>query len=111
MLLGSISGRIGIVLIATAWVWSSPEVQAQTPASGGEKKSGEKDAPAADRQKALALFYAHQNLEALPLLEELARTNPADREVRESLAVVLYTQSAARRDRRCVGGDDQSWRS
>lgn len=103
MLLRFRSRRIGIVrnaavllvLVATAWSLSSPEAMAQAPVSGGEKKSGEKAAPPADRQKAMALFYAHRHLEALPLLEELARTNPADREVRESLAVVLFTASAA----------------
>lgn len=104
MSLRSTSRRIGIVpnaavllvLVATASSCPSPQAVAQAPAPGESQKklSGEQTAPTADRKRALALFYAHQHLDALPLLEELARTHPDDREVRESLAAALFTKSA-----------------
>ena len=42
----------------------------------------------------MALADAHRDLEALPLLEALAKADPKDREVQERLAVALVTKSA-----------------
>lgn len=42
----------------------------------------------------MALANAHRDLEALPMLEELARADPNDRVVQERLAVALVTRAA-----------------
>ncbi|QEH31612.1 Tetratricopeptide repeat protein [Aquisphaera giovannonii] len=61
-------------------------------ARGQQATTGAK--PQDDRARALELVDEHRDLEALPLLEALAKANPADREVQERLAQALVTQSA-----------------
>ncbi len=48
----------------------------------------------------MELFNAHQHLEALPLLEVLAKADPKDRLVQERLAIALLTKSVT------VGADE-----
>ncbi len=45
----------------------------------------------------MALADAHRDLEALPMLEELAKADPKDRIVQERLAVALITRSATQK--------------
>jgi len=47
-----------------------------------------------DRQRAFQLYRDAKNVEALPLFEQLALKYPEDREVIESLGMLVYTQSA-----------------
>jgi tetratricopeptide (TPR) repeat protein len=50
--------------------------------------------PASNRQKAMQMMDEHRDLEALPLLELLAKADPNDKVVQERLALALITQSA-----------------
>jgi tetratricopeptide (TPR) repeat protein len=67
-------------------------VRGQQAAPKAEKR--QVNGQASDRARALALVAEHRDLEALPLLEALAKADPADREIHERLAQVLVTQSA-----------------
>src|SRR5579864_1113389 len=57
-------------------------------------QSSGNDAYQATRQKAMALFAQGHRLEALPLLEELNRTDPKDKEVVVALAASLVDHAA-----------------
>jgi tetratricopeptide (TPR) repeat protein len=82
---------LGALALATAQAAPS---RAQVQAPSREKaKAGPTD-PRADRRKALELSEEHRDLEALPMLEALAKADPNDRAVGERLAVALVTQSA-----------------
>jgi tetratricopeptide (TPR) repeat protein len=80
-------------------LYPTPPSWAQTPMEQA-KAADEEARPGADRKKAMELFNAHQHLEALPLLEELAEADPNDRVVQERLAIALFTKSAT------VGADE-----
>ena len=54
--------------------------------------------PADDRERAVALVAEHRSLEALPLLERLAKERPDDRLVREGLVIALVSQSVVVED-------------
>ena len=56
----------------------------------------------ARRQKAIALFNQGKRLEALPLLEELARKNPNDGEVLVALAASLVDHAATLPDQQAA---------
>ncbi len=67
--------------------------QAQAPAK--RSQAAQAKAPSKpDRKTAMALADAHRDLEALPILEELAKVNPGDRVVQERLATCLVTKAA-----------------
>lgn len=62
------------------------------------------DAPyQAKRQKAAELFNAGKRLEALPLLEELVKTNPKDDEILVALAASLVDHAATLSDQEAAG--------
>jgi tetratricopeptide (TPR) repeat protein len=86
------AGILALGLTAGSWKASPAFAQESPPAAKGEAKDG-KSVPRPDRKKAMALASEHRDLEALPLLEELARADPRDREVQERLAVALITRS------------------
>ncbi len=62
-------------------------LQAQTNESHGNK-----------RREAMQLFYDNKHLEALPLLEDLAKENPKDHEVLLGLATCLISHAGALQD-------------
>ncbi|MHB1556065.1 MAG: tetratricopeptide repeat protein [Isosphaeraceae bacterium] len=51
----------------------------------------------------MALAEAHRDLEALPMLEELAKADPKDRVVQERLAVALVTKAATQKPAEASG--------
>jgi tetratricopeptide (TPR) repeat protein len=71
----------------------------------------------AKRQKASELFEQGKRLEALPLLEELVKTNPKDREMLVALAACLVEHAATLSDQEGGGKErlrarlllDQAW--
>jgi tetratricopeptide (TPR) repeat protein len=87
------AGALAFALSASWWTAAPAGAQSQAPAAREKAAEGKVEAPP-DRRKALALAEAHRDLEALPLLEALARADPKDREVHERLAVTLVTKSA-----------------
>lgn len=76
-----------------AWSSQGRPAWSQDRSAGGDaaKAAGAKE----DRRKALQLSDEHRDLEALPLLEALAKADPMDRLIRERLAVVLVTKALA----------------
>jgi tetratricopeptide (TPR) repeat protein len=74
---------LALLLAGTATV-SQAAVQANAPPA----------TDAASRQKALDLFHQDKRLEALPLLEELAKANPEDDTVLVALAACLVEHSS-----------------
>src|SRR5271167_4537094 len=56
------------------------------------------DAYKAERAQAMALVKDHKELEALPLFEELAKTNPDDAEVLANLGICLLHHAATLAD-------------
>ena len=54
--------------------------------------------PADDRERAVALLKEHRSLEAMPLLEKLAKELPDDRAIQEGLVIALVSQSATVED-------------
>jgi hypothetical protein len=59
----------------------------------------------AKRQKAVELFAQGKRLEALPLLEEPAKTNPKDDEMLVDLAASLLDHAATLTNREAAGGE------
>ena len=83
-----------LAFVLTAVSWAAPTAGAQSPNPAKGRAADGKPAPRPDRRKAMALADAHRDLEALPILEELAKADPKDRVVQERLAVTLVTKSA-----------------
>lgn len=75
--------RVGGFLLLALLSVPTPALRAQL--------SGE--AYKAERAQAMALVKDHKELEALPLFEELAKSNPDDAEVLANLGICLVTQS------------------
>src|ERR1700678_1674913 len=82
------AGALALVLSASSWAASSAGAQSQAPTAGKKAEEGKVEPPP-DRKKALALAAAHRDLEALPLLEALAKADRKDRGGHETLAVSL----------------------
>jgi tetratricopeptide (TPR) repeat protein len=72
------------------WLMLTNAASAQNDPAKSANKAAE---PAKDRRRALSLSAEHRDLEALPMLEALAKADPKDREVLERLAVALVSQS------------------
>ncbi len=86
--------RIFVLLLGIA---ASPHsVRAQTPGDTSSRTQ---------RRQAVQLFDQGRRLEALPLLEELARKNPADEEVVVDLAAALVHHAATLTDRQAAGAE------
>ena len=83
-----------LAFVLTAVSWAAPTAGAQSPNPAKGRAADGKPAPRPDRRKAMASADAHRDLEALPILEELAKADPKDRVVQERLAVTLVTKSA-----------------
>ena len=85
------SARAGILVFCVfclSLIAAALSLGAQTPEEGYKK----------DRAAAIALFRNHQELEALPLLEILAKQNPDDAAVLAALGTALVVHSATLTD-------------
>ena len=107
------TGMVATGLFLGTFLALPSRAQTQPPAEKPQA-ADEKAGPVADRKKAMELFNAHQHLEALPLLEVLAKADPKDRVVQERLAIALLTKSVtvgADEDAPCGAGAGRScWR-
>jgi tetratricopeptide (TPR) repeat protein len=85
-------GIVGIGL--STWSAQAQTSQAQNQPAGAKGREADKtSSPRDDRRKALELSFQHRDLEALPLLEALAKAVPGDKEVQERLAFALMAKS------------------
>jgi tetratricopeptide (TPR) repeat protein len=85
-----------IVVLLFCMVASIPCVLAQTQKDASDKVK---------REQALRLFDQDKRLEALPLLEELARKNPNDEDVAVTLAASLVTHAATLTDKQAAASE------
>lgn len=83
----------GLLALFLAFIIFLPVVSAQT---------ADDEAYKAERQKAIDLYRANKDLEALPLFEELAKMNPSDRDVLVGLGACLIAHSATLQDKQAA---------
>lgn len=74
--------------LAALVAWSAGAMPARAQSKPAEA------APEGDRERAVALLKEHRALEAMPLLEKLAKERPDDRVIQEGLVIALVSRSA-----------------
>lgn len=91
---GRILGALTALLMVAPASTMQPALGQSNETGGAPRLGKKKTVRQPDRKTALALADAHRDLEALPMLEELAKADPKDRIVQERLAQALVTRAA-----------------